>query len=123
MSYLAEALLNEVLCGVNFTPPAQLWLALLTSAGEVVGAGYGRVNVTSGFSTASADDISTNLSQISFPTPIEPWGTVISAAVYDAQTGGNLLFVAKQMEPRNIPAGTPVYYNAGAIKVSIRAAT
>ena len=123
MSYLAEALLNEVLCGVNFTPPAQLWLALLTSAGEVVGAGYGRVNVTSGFPTASAGDISTNLSQISFPTPTEPWGTVISAAVYDAQTGGNLLFVAKRMEPRNIPAGTPVYYNAGAIKVSIRAAT
>ncbi len=120
MSYLGEAILNEVLCGVNFVPPAQLWLALMTSAGEVVGAGYGRVNVTSGFSTATANDISTNLSQINFPTPLDPWGTVISAAVYDAPTGGNLLFVAKQMEPRNIPAGTPVYYNSGAINISIR---
>lgn len=120
MSYLGEALLNEVLNNINFIPPTQLWLALMTSAGEVIGAGYTRANATSGFSIATADDITSNLSQISFPTPQEPWGTVIAAAVYDSQTGGNLLFMANQMEPRNIPAGTPVYYNSGAINISIR---
>lgn len=123
MSYLGQALLNEVLNGVDFAPPLQLWLALMTDNGEVVGAGYSRVNVTSGFTMATADDVSSNLSQINFPTPTEPWGTVTSAAVYDAQTGGNLLFVSKAMEPRNIPAATPVYYNSGTINISIRTAS
>lgn len=89
------------------TPPTSLYVALFTvtpaSSGaggtEVTGGSYARVAVTtgtsgsgagSGWTDPTATNSSTNVADTVFPTATAPWGTVVSAGLYDAPTGGNL---------------------------------
>lgn len=94
------------------TGPGTLYVALLTAAPsdtgggtEVTGGSYARVAVTSslanwagtqgaGTTTASSGNTGTtsNNNAITFPAPTANWGVVTHAAVYDAASGGNLLF-------------------------------
>lgn len=120
MSYLATGLMKQVFNGTAMAPPAQLWLGLLTENGEVEGNGYARVNVTGGFSQPDANGSNWNLNQINFPTPAGPWGVAIGAAIFDAQTDGNLLAVYVSGQPVSIPAQAPVYFNPGTLQASIR---
>lgn len=119
MSYLGNALINLVLRNTPFQSPATLYLALMTDAGEVVGSGYSRVNVTGVFAPPSSEDTTFNLTRIDFPVPVAPWGTIISAAVFDAPTGGNMLFGGLLATTVNVPAQTPVYYDAGILQFAI----
>lgn len=94
------------------TGPATVYVALFTAtpadAGggtEVSGGSYARVAVTSGLSawagtqsagstTASSGTSGTtsNNATITFPSPTANWGVVTSIGVFDASSGGNLLF-------------------------------
>lgn len=82
-------------------PPAiaTVYFALFTTAPTAAGGGvevsaasYARVAVTRGFSFLTNETIAQNLAVILWPTPAESWGTVLALGVYDAATGGNLLF-------------------------------
>jgi hypothetical protein len=119
MSYLGAILVNYALRQTATPSPPDNYLALLTSAGEVVGDGYGRVNVNGVFSAPDALDTTTNISRIDFPTPLSPWGQVTNVAIYDAATGGNLLLGGPLATPINVPASTPVYWNAGTLRLEI----
>lgn len=94
------------------TGPTNLYVALLTAAPsdagggtEVSGGSYARVNVASslanwagtqgaGTTVASSGTSGTtsNNNAVTFPTPTANWGVITHFAVYDAVTGGNLLF-------------------------------
>lgn len=119
MSYLGNIMINYALRGSM--PPAapDNWLALMTENGEVSGGGYARVNVSSLFEAPSAEDVTSNLSRIDFPVPTSPWGMVTGAAVYDAAEGGNQLIGGDLATAVNVPASTPVYWNAGQLQLSI----
>lgn len=96
-AYLENALLNHVLGGSSYTKPSALYVALFTSdptesgtAGtEVSGGGYARKTAT--FSTSTAGSINTNADVI-FNVATASWGTVTHIGVFDALTGGNMLF-------------------------------
>lgn len=65
-----------------------------TGAVEVSGGGYARVATSAaswGAATAPPPLIA-NGAAIVFPTATADWGTIVAAGLYDAASGGNLLF-------------------------------
>jgi hypothetical protein len=100
-TYLRGALIAHVLGGPSYTRPAVVYISLHTASplptggSEVASSnGYARaalVNDTVQW-VASGTTARTNANTIVFPTPTGSWGTVTHIAVWDAPTGGNLLY-------------------------------
>jgi len=110
--YLENKVIDWLVRGQTFTPPATVYFALATSAGsdvacgtEVSGGSYARVAVTSslanwagtqssGSTVASSGTSGTtsNNATITFPAPTANWGVVVEYCVFDASTSGNLLW-------------------------------
>lgn len=94
------------------TGPTNLYYALLTAAPsdtgggtEVTGGSYARVTVASSLvnyagtqaaastvASSGSSGTTSNNAAITFPAPTANWGVVSHFGVYDASTGGNLLF-------------------------------
>jgi hypothetical protein len=109
--YLENKLIDWLLRAQTFTPPATLYVGLLTAAPsdsgggtEVSGGAYARVAVSSSLAnwagtqsaastTASSGTSGTtsNNGAITFPAPTANWGSVTHVGIYDAASGGNLL--------------------------------
>ena len=126
MSYFGEMMLNYLLRGQNVPAPPTPWLALFVEGPggvpvEASGGGYERVDVSGMFAAPQPDDSTFNSITISFPTPTLPWGRVIGAAIFDAQADGNLVIPMFIEMPIEIPAGPPVYFNPGMIRIGIEA--
>ena len=110
--YLENKLVDLTLRGQAFTAPATLYVSLHTTATtdagggtEVSGGSYARVAVTAnltnfagtqsaGSTTASTGTggATSNNGTITFPSPTGNWGTVSHFGIWDASSGGNLLF-------------------------------
>jgi hypothetical protein len=110
--YLENKITDHLFRGQSYTPPATLWFALFTAspndAGggtEVSGGSYARASLaaslanfagTQGAGTTTASSgtsgATSNNVAVTFPTPTASWGTVTHIGVFDASTGGNLLF-------------------------------
>lgn len=123
--YLENKLIDWLLRGQTFTPPATAYVGLLTAAPsdtgggtEVSGGSYARVSVASSLAnwagTQSAGSTSassgtggttSNNGTITFPAPTANWGTVTHFAVYDASTAGNLLFWAALTTSKTVNNG------------------
>lgn len=123
-AYLQKTLLDQVLLGETFTPPAMVFLALFTAdpgregslTNEVTDLTYERQEIA--FTAAADDEISGAHSQnaydVEFPQASTNWGTVTHAMIMDAGTGGNGLYkvaldVAKEITVDDFlkfPAGT-----------------
>ena len=111
-NYLENKLTDWYWRGQAFTPPATHYFALFTAAPsdagggtEVYGGSYARVGVSSSLAnfagtqsaasvTASSGTSGTtsNNNAITFPTPTANWGSITHVAVFDALTGGNMLW-------------------------------
>lgn len=109
--YLENKIIDWFLRAQAFTPPATVYVGLLTVAPsdagggtEVSGGSYARVAVTSslanwagtqgaGTTVASSGTGGTtsNNSSIDFPAPTANWGTITHFAIFDALSGGNML--------------------------------
>lgn len=109
--YLENQLIDHIFRGATFAKPASLFFALFTAAPsdagggtEVSGGSYARVSVspsnanfngthgsTTGASSGTGGN-TTNANAITFPTPTANWGNVTHFGVFDASSGGNLLF-------------------------------
>lgn len=109
--YLENKLVDLILRGQAFTPPATVYVSLHTSATtdagggtEVSGGSYARVAVTSslanwagtqsaGSTTASSGTggATSNNATITFAAPNANWGTITHFGIWDASTAGNLL--------------------------------
>lgn len=110
--YLENKLIDQIFRGQAFAFPATLHVGLLTSAPsdvgggvEVAGGSYARVGVAAslanfaGTQAAASTTASTgtggttsNNAAITFPAPTANWGSVTHFGIYDAASGGNLLF-------------------------------
>lgn len=110
--YLENKFIDWLLRAQSFTPPATVYIALLTAAPsdagggtEVSGGSYARVSVASSLanwagtqsagstvaSTGTSGQTSNNGS-VTFPAPTANWGTITHMGIYDASTSGNLLY-------------------------------
>jgi hypothetical protein len=121
--YLENALLNAVLRNTPYTSPSQVYVALFTSdptdAGtgtEVSGGGYARQPIT--FNAPSNGQV-TNAADILFPIATASWGTVTHVGIYDAQTGGNLLFSGALTTSKTISANDQLKIAAGSLSISL----
>lgn len=108
--YLENKIVDWILRATTYTPPATLYVGLLTAAPsdssvgtEVTGGSYARVAVvsattawnntqgnTTGASTGT-DGTAENAATITFPSPTANWGLCTHFAVYDAASAGNML--------------------------------
>lgn len=97
--YLENKILEHVLKNTAYTSPATVYVALFTAppsdAGggtEVSGGAYARTAVT--FGAASGGAIA-NSAAVEFPVATGAnWGTITHFGIFDASSGGNLLYWA-----------------------------
>jgi len=122
--YLENKVLDFLLGGVSFTPPATVYIALFTAAPtdagggtEVSGGGYARVAVTNNTTNfpAASNGTKSNGTTITFPTATADWGTVVAVGIFDASTGGNLLFWANLSTSKTIQNGDTAQFAAGSL--------
>lgn len=126
--YLENKLVDQIFRGQAYSFPATLHFALFTtndndadsSKVEVTGGSYARVGVTAslanfagtqsaGSTTASTGTGGTtsNNGAVTFPAPTANWGTVTGMGVYDASSGGNLLFYGALTTSKTVNNGDP----------------
>lgn len=105
---------NNVYVGLFLTNP--------TSSGvgtEVTGGGYARTLATFGTPSQSGESmIAANANEIVFPEATASWGTPQYFALYDAATGGHMLFYGSLPTTFEIVAGMTPRFAAGMLTVS-----
>jgi hypothetical protein len=138
--YVENKIVDWMFRGQTFTPPASLYVGLLTAAPsdstagtEVTGGSYARVAVVSsltnwagtqgtGTTVASSGNTATtsNNGAVTFPAPTANWGVATHFGIYDAASAGNLLFYAALTSSKTINNGdsAPVF-NAAALTFQI----
>jgi len=129
--YLEVALLNHMFGSVSYSVPATYYFALFTTApndaggGTEVntsGTGYSRVSVannTTNFGTITLPTTTkTNSTAIQFGTATASWGTITSFGIYDASSGGNLLFWGDLTTPRSVLTGDQPRFAASALSIT-----
>lgn len=134
-TYLADALVNEVFGGVNFTPPTTLYIGLSSTLPTAAGGniteptigtnGYARASVannTTNFPSTSSNNKS-NGAAITFPTSTGVWLASASLGYlvfYDAATGGNVLGFAALNNPQVVASsGATLSFAIGSLTITI----
>jgi hypothetical protein len=120
-NYLENKLIDHSLGTTTFTKPTTVYAALYTvapsdsSAGtEVTGGSYARQAIT--FSAASSGSTSNN-TNVDFNTM--PAVTVVSVAILDASTSGNMLYHGTLTTNRTVLAGDSIRIASGALVISL----
>lgn len=136
--YLENKLVDQLFRGQSAPTTTTLYVALLTAAPsdsgggtEVAGGSYARVAVTSslanwagtqssGSTTASSGTggQTSNNGAITFPTPSAGWGTVTHFGIYDAASGGNLLFWGSLTIAKTINQADTVTFPAASLSIT-----
>lgn len=125
-TYVSTASLNLWLNGTSTTPPSTVYVALFTTNPTVAntgtecnGNGYARVAATFGAPAASGtSQVCSNTAAVQFPEATGSWGTPLYFGLFDASTGGNLLFFASLPTTFAITAGMSPRFAVGALTVS-----
>ena len=140
--YLENKLIDFVFRGQSYTPPTNTWIGLLTTATndantgqvEVSGGNYARVAVPStllywsGTQSSTATTVSSgnngttyNINSITFPVPTGAnWGVITAFGMYDAVTGGNLLFYGNLTTPKTVNNGDAApTFSASALSIQL----
>lgn len=119
--YFENAII-ETMRATNITAAAA-YVALFTTATaddgsgtEVSGGSYVRQLV--GLSAASGG-ASSNAADITFPTATANWGTITHVALYDAESGGNMLMHSILDASKVVNDGDTFKFNAGDVDVTI----
>jgi hypothetical protein len=106
-----------------------VWIGLFTatpadSGGgtEVSGGSYARVAVVrtgAGWNAATGTTATTtNTSTITFPTATAAWGTVTQFGIFDAASGGNLIYWGDLTASKTIGSGDTASFAASSITVT-----
>ena len=123
--YLENLFIEYTLRSGTFASPTSVYLGLFTSSPadtgggtEVSGGTYSRYTLTGAFDTAVAG-ATQNTAIITFPTATAVWGLVTSVGIYDAITGGNLLFYGSFTGNLQVDTGDTLSIAAGALDISL----
>lgn len=129
-NYLEIKLIDHVLRNTAFaTTGSAVYVGLLTDAGaqddanagtEVTGGSYARQNVTAW--DAPSAGATQNTGAINFPTAGAAWGNIRYIGIYDAVSGGNLLYWGQLTADKQVDAGDTFSIAAGDLDVSIAGA-
>jgi len=123
--YLENALLNGTLRGTTYTAPATVYVALFTSdptdAGtgtQVSGGSYARTAVTFNAPAGTGGSI-TNNANVQFPQATASWGVVTHIGIFDALTGGNMLYYTPLDIAKTIDSGDIFIIASGSLSVTL----
>lgn len=136
--YLENKLIDQIFRGQSAPTTTTLYVGLLTAAPsdsgggtEVSGGSYARVAVSSSLSnwagTQSAGSTvassgssgqTSNNGAITFPTPTAGWGTVTHFGIYDAASGGNLLFYGALTIAKTVNQADTVTFPAASLSIT-----
>lgn len=136
--FLENRLIDQLFRGQTAPTTTTLHVGLLTAAPsdsgggtEVTGGSYARVAVTSSLAnwagTQSAGSTvassgsggqTSNNAAITFPTPSAGWGNVTHFGIYDAATGGNLLFWGALTIAKTINQADTVTFPAASLSIT-----
>ena len=120
--YLELKFLDHFTGTASTSAPSAVYLGLSTaslnddnSGTELSGSGYTRKAIT--FASASSGSIANN-SAVEFPTATGSWGDVSHFGIYDASTGGNLLFHGAFSASKTIASGDILKVASGSLTIS-----
>lgn len=121
--YLERKNLDHNLGTTTFTKPSAVYVSLHTasptdsaSSTEVTGGSYARVVSTfSAAATVSGVSTASNVGALNWTNM--PTATVTYAGIYDASTGGNLLYYGALTASKALTAGDNFTMNAGSLIV------
>lgn len=136
--FLENKLVDQLFRGQSAPTTTTLHIGLLTAAPndagggtEVSGNGYARVAVTSSLanwagtqsagSTAASSGtggVTSNNNAITFASATGSWGTVTHFGIYDASTGGNLLFWGALAVAKPVTQNDVMSFPAGSLSVT-----
>lgn len=122
--------LEAALRNVAYTSPTNVYAALFTTAPtdaytsgtptgvEVSGNAYARQVVTFG-APSGTPRVSVNSGAVTYPaaTP-SGWGTVVAFGIFDASTGGNLLYWANLTASKAVAVNDVLQFAIGALTVT-----
>ncbi len=132
-NHLAEELLDHVFNAAAYTKPEK-WIALFTTdcsdstpGTEVSGGSYARVQVNDNGGSSPTWDIASegdpsfvdNTHDISFAQASADWGTVVSVAIMDASSSGNMLFYDNGMVDKDVNNGDTAKFPAGDLDIQM----
>lgn len=136
--FLENKLIDQIFRGQSAPTTTTLYVGLFTAAPsdtgggtEVSGGSYARASVASSLAnwagTQSAGSTvassgtggsTSNNGSITFATPGATWGTVTHFGIFDAASGGNLLFHGALTTSKTINSGDTVTFPAGSLSVT-----
>lgn len=128
-NYLANALLNHIFGKGTYTPPANIYVELSTTAptdaGTNVtppsGGGYARKQTAPADWNTGSGRIIDNANAIEFAEASASWGTLSHFALFDAASGGNFLGWGALTTPKAVDSGDTARFAAGDLNVSFTA--
>lgn len=137
--YLENKLIDHILRDQTWTKPSTIYVALFTAAPndagggtEVSGGSYARVQVGpsltaweqtqggTGAASSGTGGLTQNAAEITFPTPSANWGSITHFGIFDASSGGNLLFHGALTDAKTVNNGDPApKFVAGALDITL----
>lgn len=126
---LSLSLLDHVLGGGSYARATNVYVALFTatptSAGggtEVSGGSYARVALTNNSTNfpaaAGSTPTKSNGAAVTYPSATVSWGTVNSFALFDASSGGNMLYWGPLTASRAVNVGDTPSFAVGALTIT-----
>lgn len=119
--YLEDNILDHITGNATFSAPGTLYLALFTSdladdgsGTEVSGSGYSRQTVAFG---SSSSGLASNTGAVSFTATGGDFGEVTDVGIFDASSGGNLLFRGKLAPTREVLDGQTLTFAIGDVQI------
>lgn len=103
-SHYYKLQMDKLMKGLDYTPPPTMYFALFTKEPDLDGTGgievlpnlgYVRmpIDTATGWAGGTGKDLKySNAKEIEFGKPTGDWGTIVSVCLFDAPTGGNLIF-------------------------------
>ena len=121
-NYLENAVLNAI-SGNGTLVVGDIYLALFTStpvndAGgtELLAPSYQRKLIS--FGSALSGSMANN-GEVLFDQATTDWGTITGFGLYDALTGGNLLFYGALTAPKLVEYGDSLRFQVGTLTISL----
>jgi len=122
--YLENALIDGTLRNIDYTSATDVYVGLHTTATndddsgtEVSGGSYAREVVTF---AAPSGGASSNDALVSFTPATASWGTVTHFGIYDASTGGNLLYWGALTVSKTVDNGDIFTIPSGNLTVTLQ---
>lgn len=113
-AYLENKIADHILGNTVFTTPGTVYLALFTAAPnesgggtEVTGGSYARLAITNNSTNwpAASGGLKSNGIALTLAAATASWGTVTHWALFDAASGGNMLFFGAVSPSKLIESG------------------